>query len=668
MKKWLVLFFILFLWSGFGLSKAEEPVRVGPHIFGELRARSIGPATMSGRIAALDALIDNPNIFYVGAAAGGVWKTLNGGATFKPVFDDHIQSIGAITIDQSNPRNIWVGTGECWVRNSVSVGDGIYKSGDGGDNWECLGLKDSERIAKILIHPQESDTVFVAAMGHLWDANPERGVYRTTDGGKNWKRILYVDENTGCADLAMDPGNPDILYAGMWQYRRWPWFFKSGGPGSGLYRSLDGGQSWKKIHKGFPTGELGRIGIATCPSKPERVYCLVEAGRTALFRSENRGDSWVKVNETKDVADRPFYYSVIKADPKDENKIFILGFNLKISKDGGESFETRGGAHSDFHTLWINPNNTLHLLLGTDGGVYASNDGGDHWDFYRNLPVSQFYHVSVDMQTPYHVYGGLQDNGSWGAPSQGVFGVTNNEWYQVGISDGFYTWVDQQDPDTIYSEFFAGRILRLKRGTYAIKDIQPMPGPGEADYRFNWNAPIAVTPNALYIAGQFLFRSTDKGESWEKISPDLTTNDPRKQNQGETGGLTIDNSTAENHCTIYTVEISPLNEKIIWAGTDDGNVCLTRNGGKSWKNVVKHIPGLPRNTWCSDIEASPFSESTAFAVFDGHRTGDMNTYLYKTNDFGETWQSLATDSLSGYAHVICQDPVRENLLFLGTEF
>lgn len=667
MKKFFLITISLFILGCFNLSEAAEKLKIGPHIFGELQARSIGPASMSGRISAVDVVEDNPNIFYVGAASGGVWKTLNGGATFKPVFDKHIQSIGAITIDQDDIKTVWVGTGECWVRNSVSVGDGIYKTTDSGDTWTCLGLKDTERISKIIINPKNNNIVYVAAMGHLWDANQERGVYKTTDGGKSWKRILFVDENTGCADLAMDPKNPDTLYASMWQYRRWPYFFKSGGPGSGLYRSTDGGKSWHKIHKGFPEGELGRIGIAPCPTKPETLYCVVEAKRTALFRSDNRGDGWVMVNDSKDVADRPFYYSVLKVDPKDHKKIYKLGFRMKISKDGGESFETRGGAHADFHTLWINPKNTLHLLLGTDGGVYRSNDGGDNWSFYRNLPVSQFYHVSYDMQNPYHVYGGLQDNGSWAAPSRGIEGITNNDWYSVGFSDGFYVWVDPQDPDIIYSEFFGGNIIRLKRGSFQFKDIKPISKRGESQYRFNWNAPIAVTKNALYIGAQFLFRSTDKGESWHKISPDLTTNDPKKLMQGKTGGLTIDNSTAENHCTIYTIKISPHNEQIIWVGTDDGNVCVTLNGGKTWKNVVGNIPSLPVNSWCSYIEASPFSAGIAFAVFDGHRSGDKRTYIYKTTDYGNTWQSLATNDLAGYAHVICQDPVKENLLFLGTE-
>jgi photosystem II stability/assembly factor-like uncharacterized protein len=354
-------------------------------------------------------------------------------------------------------------------------------------------------------------------------------------------------------------------------------------------------------------------------------------------------------------------------DPKDHKKLYKLGFILKISKDGGESFEGRGGAHADFHTLWINPRNTLNLLLGTDGGVYASSDGGDNWSFYRNLPVSQFYHVSYDMQNPYHVYGGLQDNGSWGAPSRGLMGINNHDWYMVGFSDGFYVWVDPQDPNIIYSEFFGGNIIRGKRGTFQLKEIQPFPKEGETNYRFNWNAPIAVTKNALYIGAQYLFRSTDKGESWQKISPDLTTNNPRKLQQSKTGGLTIDNSTAENHCTIYAVEISPLSEQIIWAGTDDGYVNVTTNGGKSWKNVTRNISGLPANTWCSYIEASPFSKGTAFVTFDGHRTGDKKTYVYKTTDFGISWHSLVTDDLKGYAHVVCQDPVKENLLFLGTE-
>jgi photosystem II stability/assembly factor-like uncharacterized protein len=658
-------------------SQENAKIKIDASTFGAIEARHLGPAVMGGRIMAIDAVNKTPRIIYVGAASGGVWKSINGGTTFKPIFDKYTQSIGAIAVDQAHPDTVWVGTGESCTRNSASVGTGLYKTTDGGETWSLVGLEKSERISKILVHPRKSEIVYVAVPGHLWDANEERGVYKTSDGGKTWERILYVDANTGCSDLAMDPQEPDILYAAMWQFRRQPDFFTSGGPGSGLHKSADGGKTWKKLTRGFPEGELGRIAIAVAPSRPSVVYAVVEAKKTALYRSDDFGESWTRVNSSFNVTARPFYFSHLVVDPQDYNRVYKPGFSLSVSSDGGQSFtspftgEGGGRVHSDHHALWINPSNTFQMLLGTDGGVYASYDKGNTWRFLKNLPLSQFYHVSFDMERPYNVYGGLQDNGSWSGPSQSPNGIENRDWQNVGFGDGFYVFQDPTDKEIIYCEYQGGNILRYHKSTGETKEIKPYPKEGEPKYRFNWNTPIALSannPNVIYIGAQFLFRSTNRGESWERISGDLTTNDPAKQKQEDSGGLTIDNSTAENHCTIFTISESPKDANVIWAGTDDGNLQVTSDGGKSWSNVVRNIPGLPPNTWCSGVEASRFDRATAFAVFDGHQTGDMNVYVYKTTDLGKTWKSLATEAIKGYARVIREDPVNPNLLFLGTEF
>jgi len=670
-KYWAVLF--IFLNATFTAGQ----IKIDANTFGAMEARHIGPAVMSGRIMAVEAVNREPRIIYVGAASGGVWKSINGGTTFKPIFDKYTQSIGAIAIDQSHPDTVWAGTGESCTRNSASVGTGIYKTTDGGETWKLMGLEKSERLSKIVIHPKNSDIVYVAAPGHLWNANEERGVYQTTDGGKTWQRILYVDANTGCSDLAIDPQEPNILYAAMWQFRRMPYFFASGGAGSGLYKSTNGGKTWKKLTKGLPEGELGRIAIAVAPSRPSVVYAVVEAKKTALYRSDDLGESWARVNVSFNVSARPFYFSHLVVDPKDHNRVYKPGFSLSVSNDGGQAFtspftgEGGGAVHSDHHALWINPNNPFQLLLGTDGGVYASYDKGNTWRHLNNLPLSQFYHVSYDMAQPYNVYGGLQDNGSWSGPSQSPNGINNRDWENVGFGDGFYVFADPADKDIVYCEFQGGNILRRHKSTGETKEIKPYPKEGEPKFRFNWNTPIALSPsnpNVMYIGAQFLFRTTNKGESWERISGDLTTNDPAKQKQEESGGLTIDNSTAENHCTIFTICESPKDEKVIWAGTDDGNLQVTQDGGKTWTNVVRNIPGLPANTWCSSVEASRHDRATAYVTFDGHQTDDMKTYVYKTTDGGKTWKAIATEAIKGYAHVIREDLANPNLLFVGTEF
>lgn len=654
-------------------SRQSGGVKIDPEVFAGLEARSIGPAVMGGRIAAIDAVPEKGRLtIYVGSASGGVWKSVNGGNTFKPVFDKNTQSIGAVTIDPANPQTVWVGSGESWVRNSVSVGDGIYKTTDGGENWKNMGLKDSERISRILVDPKNNDTVYACATGHLWNSNPERGVFKTTNGGKTWRKALSVNDDTGCAMIAMDPQDANILYAAMWQFRRKPYTFTSGGPGSGLYKSTDGGETWKKLARGLPEGDLGRIGIAVAPSRPSVVYAVVEAKHSALFRSDDLGESWTEMNSGQEIVGRPFYFATVFVDPKDYNRLYKPGTGLVVSNDGGKTFSGIGGSvHSDYHALWINPQNPEQIFVGTDGGLYTSLDRGNNWRFIANLPLSQFYHVSYDMAQPYNVYGGLQDNSTWYAPSRAASGIQNRDWRSVYGGDGFWAFVDPTDPDYVYAEYQGGHLARINKKTLETKDIKPLPNAGEKKFRFNWNTPIHISPTqkgTIYCGGQFLFRSRDRGDSWERISPDLTTNDPNKQKQEESGGLTVDNSDAEAHTTIYTISESPKNGDVVWVGTDDGNLQVTRDGGKHWSNVVGNVPGLPPNTWVSTVEAGRFDEATAYATFDGHAGGDMKTYVYRTADYGKTWQSLATASLSGYAHVIKEDTANKDLLFLGTEF
>ncbi|NOZ94708.1 MAG: glycosyl hydrolase [Acidobacteria bacterium] len=652
-------------------ASADSGVRITPNTFGAIRARAIGPAIMSGRVAAVAAVPGNQLTLWVGAASGGVWKSVNGGLTFKPVFDEHTQSIGALAIDPRNPKIVWVGTGESWVRNSVSVGDGVYRTNDGGETWEHVGLEDTEHIARIVASPVDSDTAWVCATGHLWNSNEQRGVFKTTDGGKTWKKVLYVDENTGCSDLAADPQEPGILYAGMWQFRRSPSFFTSGGPGSGLYRSTDGGETWKRLTDGLPKGELGRIAVAVAPSRPSTVYAVVESKDTALYRSDDLGERWEKRSTSAIVQDRPFYFAGLAVDPNDFNTVYKASWSLGVSEDGGRTFTGTGGSvHSDVHAIWIDPTDSHRIFIGTDGGAYLSTDRGNRWLHMRNLPISQPYHVSVDNAVPYRVYTGLQDNGSWMAPSRADGGIGPCDWKMVGFGDGFWAFADPSDGNVIYAEYQGGNILRVARDTGEAKEIKPYAREGETKLRFNWNTPVAFSPNhpgTLYIGAQYLFRSRDRGDSWERISPDLTTNDPARQRQEEAGGLTIDNSTAENNTTIFTISESPLDDQLIWAGTDDGNLQLTEDGGIHWRNVAPNVPGLDGRTWVSSVQASIHDRKTAYVSFDGHRHGDMAPHVYRTTDLGATWEPLAPNGLEGYVHVIKEDPKRSSLLFAGTE-
>ena len=665
-----------------GVATAQSSYKFDAATVSGLPARNIGSATMSGRIAAVDGIEQNGRItVFVGAASGGVWKSENGGTTYRPVFDrQSVQSIGAVTIDPSNPKTVWVGSGEGWVRNSVSIGDGVYKSTDGGENWTNVGLKDSEHISKILVDPSDGNNVVVCAMGHLWDDNDERGVYKTSDGGKSWKKVLAgANGSSGCALLAESRQEPKTMYAAMWDFRRQAWTFRSGGPGSGLFKSTDGGDRWTEITdntaKGLPPKPWGRVATAVAPSKPQVVYANIEAEKgRGLYRSDDGGANWTKLDASNYMVWRPFYFGNLIVDPKDENKIFKPDLVLLLSTDGGKSFNVVSGEdHGDFHDVWINPKNPNIVIAGDDGGLWRSEDGGNRWKHQMNLPVSQFYHVSTDNDDPYHVYGGLQDNSSWVGDSSYPGGVANANWENMFGGDGFWMFEDTSDPNYLYAEAQGGFIGRVNRHTHETRLIQPLPNYGEKKLRFNWNTPIHMSPNekgTIYIGAQYLFRSRDRGQSWDRISPDLTTNDPEKQKQEESGGVTIDNSSAEMHTTIYSISESPKNGQVIWIGTDDGNVQITQDGGKTWTNVVGNVQGLGKNSWVSTVEASRYEEGTAFATIDRHTVGDMKPYAYKTTDYGKTWTAfpLAASGVRGFAHVIKEDTVNPNLLFVGTEF
>ena len=654
-----------------------------------LGARNIGSATMSGRVAAIAAVNEKNGklTLYVGAASGGVWKSPDGGTTFEPVFDKQdVASIGAIAIDPKEHDTVWVGTGEAWTRNSVSIGDGIYKTTDGGKSWTNMGLPKSERIAKILIDPSDSNTVYACVPGRLWSDSADRGLYKTSDGGKSWNLVLKGGNlSTGCAMATLDPAHPGTLYASLWDFRRKGWTFRSGGPspdatsGSGLFKSTDGGRTWTEFkpetHAGFPKKPYGRIAVSAAPSQPDTVYAFVESTDSALFRSDDGGKTWTKRDKSQSMVWRPFYFANLIVDPTNPDRVFKPNLSLIMSSDGGNSFAPiSGGAHGDFHDVWINPANPQHLIAGDDGGLWYSQDGGNKWWKADNLPISQFYHVSVDMADPFRVYGGLQDNSSWVGQSDYPGGITNSRWENMYGGDGFWMFADPADPDYLYAEYQGGEIGRVNRHTHQIHGIKPQAGYKEK-LRFNWNTPMALSPNengTLYIGSQFLFRSRDHGMTWERISPDLTSNDPAKQRQEESGGVTVDNSAAEMHTTIYSISESPKQAGLIWVGTDDGNVQLTRDGGRHWTNVVKNIKGVPEHAWVSWVQAGNFDAGTAYVAFDRHTFGDFAPYLYKTTDYGQTWTALVTPAapkgLHGYAHVIKEDTVAPNLLFAGTEF
>jgi photosystem II stability/assembly factor-like uncharacterized protein len=674
MKQSNLLLATLFLFATSTIDAQEKIILKGKELFGDISARHLGPALMSGRITDLEMHPTNNRILYTATAGGGVWKSGDGGATFAPIFDEHIQSIGCIAIDPSKPdQNIWVGTGETWTRNSVSMGDGIYKSTDGGQNWKNMGLPKSDRIGSIVVDPKNSDVVWVAVLGALWGDSTERGIYKTTDGGITWKKEFYVDAKTGCSDLIIDPNNTDIMYASFWEFRRTGWSFNSGGTQSALYKSTDSGKTWNKIHNGFPQGKLGRIAIAVAPTNSNILYSVLEtekSDKNGLYRSDDAGATWKHLNSDFGLVVRPFYFSRIVVDPKNPEIVVKAGLMGSISRDGGKTFKSLGDMHGDIHDISFDINDSNRMYCGTDGGVYRSWDGGSTMEIVTSLPVSQFYHVSTDDKEPYSVYGGLQDNGSWYGPSKSPGGIEARDWTRVGGGDGFRV-VKHPSKNIIYSEAQgAEAVWRFNLDSKELLTVNPLAVKGDPKLRFNWNAPMEISKkqaDRFYMGSQFLHKSEDMGRTWVKISPDLTTNDSTKFNPDNSGGLSKDNSGAENHCTIFTIAESPLNEKVIWAGTDDGNIQVTKDGGKSWSNVVVNIPGLPKNTWCYHIEASVFGEGTAYAVFEGHSKNDYKPYTYKTTDFGKTWKSIITADVDGFVRNIQEDYQNEDLLFLGTE-
>lgn len=647
--------------------------------FHNIKPRNIGPAGMSGRVTDIEVQLNDTDNILIGSAAGGIWKSTNAGHTWTPIFDEApAASIGDITIYQANPDIIYVGTGEGNPRNSQNSGWGMFKSVDGGRNWTHLGLEQTRQIHRVIVHPNDPSQVVIGASGATWGDSEHRGIYRSIDGGENWTKVLYINENTGCADLVVDPSNPNRMLAAMYEHRRWPWFFKSGGPGSGLYLTNDGGATWEKISKGLPKGELGRIGLSFAPSKPNIVYAYVESTSNAIFRSEDGGLSWTRRSRPGDsnIGGRPFYYADIYVDTKNENRIYSIASEVTVSDDGGatwKDFAPGNKIHTDHHAWWAHPEDNEFLMVGHDGGLNITHDRGGNWWFADNLPLAQFYHIRVDNEVPYNVMGGLQDNGSWVGPSQVRFkgGIRNFYWQRVSVGDGFDVVPDPLDPEFGYSMGQAGTLYRYHLLSGQLKLIKPNHPDGEY-LRFNWNAGIAINPfdkKSIYYGSQYLFKSSDYGDSWDIISPDLTTNDTSKQHFLTSGGLSYDATGAENHTTIISITPSPLEEGLIWVGTDDGNVQITRNEGESWTDVTKNIPGVPSGNWVTQIQASEHNAGEAFVVFDDHRRNNWDAYIFHTKNYGKTWSRLVdNEDVRGFAYCIAQDPINQDLMFCGTEF
>lgn len=646
--------------------------------FSAMQARAIGPAGMSGRVASVAVCPADGNVIYVGAATGGVWKSQDGGLSWQPVFDRQgTASIGAVTVHPANPDLVWVGTGEGNPRNSQGVGRGIWKSLDGGSSWTFMGLGSSEHIHRVVVHPDDPDRAWVAALGPTWSPGGERGIYRTDDGGRSWQRVLSTNEQSGAADLVIDPRNPDKLFAAMWEHRRWPWFFVSGGEGSGLFVTRDGGDSWERLgpEEGLPEGPLGRIGLAVYRRDPRIVYALVEAEESALLRSEDGGRSWRVVNDQRRIAPRPFYYADIRVDPQNENRVYNLHSRIEVSEDAGRTFRTVVSSsiiHGDVHELWIDAGDPRHMIMGNDGGIAVTWDRGEHWRFVENLPLAQFYHVTVDDELPYNVYGGMQDNGSWFGPSDvwASRGISNAHWTRVGGGDGFHVADDPSSPRYGWSMSQGGALMRFDRLTGGRSYVQPA-DPDSVELRFNWNTGFAsdpFRPGTVYLGSQFVHRSSDGGASWERISPDLTTDDEAKQIYEQSGGLTRDATGAENHTTIVSISPSPIEQGMIWVGTDDGRIAYTRDDGLSWAHVEEAVRGVPDSMWVPHVEPSPHEATDAWVVFDDHRRGNMATYLFRTEDLGRRWERVPTEGVEGFAHVVRQDPEVPSLLYLGTEY
>jgi photosystem II stability/assembly factor-like uncharacterized protein len=722
------------------------------------RWRSIGPANMTGRVTDIEANPLNPKVIYVGFATGGLWKSVNAGITWVPVFDrTGVHAVSEIALAPSDTSILYVGTGEPNSRNSISPGAGVFKSTDAGRSWTSVGLRETEFIGRILVHPSNPDIVWVAALGHAWGPNRERGLYKTSDGGKTWRQVKFISERAGFVDMALDPSNPNTLYAVSWERQRGPYYLQSGGPGSGLWKSTDGGETWAQISgNGLPTTTWGRAGVALAPSAPNTIYLQLEADSTpnpesvrrarqrgyapdttarqklqsGLFRSTDGGQTWTRMNAQNS---RPFYYSQVRVDPKNADRIYWLSESLRYSNDGGKTYRTVGQAiHGDYHAMWLDPNDPDHYIVGEDGGVGQTYDRGRTYDALLQMPVGQFYAVGLDMQRPFWVCGGLQDNGSWCGPSESPRGrITNEDWTNVNGGDGFYAAIDPTDPNVVYSESQGGAIARLDLRTWERRGIRPgtlqAPGGGggggggffgggttigrmlqdsvvlargdttqpatpeqqrivdslnariAADTavlsrnRYNWSTPFFISSHnsrTLYLGGQRVWKTVDRGDHWLPLSEDLSTRDTMKvrMSMARTGGVTLDATNAETHGTVVALAESPVRPGILWAGTDDGNVWLTRNDGATWENLTSRFPGVPRTTWVSRVEPSPFDSGTVYVTFDGHRADDFHPYVFASSDFGRTFRSIKGNLPdTEYVHVIREDPRRRDLLFLGTE-
>jgi len=672
---------------------ASAAARPGPEpalesgLFRDLTWRSVGPANCGGRVSDFAVVEKRPATFFVATGTGGLFKTANQGTTWSPVFDKQpVQSIGAVAVWQKNPDLVWAGTGEANSRNSSSWGDGIYRSDDGGDHWRKLGLEATSAIARVVPDPADSATVYVAALGRLWGDNPERGVFKTGDGGKTWRQVLKLDARTGACDLAMDPSDPQVLYAAMYARRRTPWSFTGGGTTGGIFRTRDGGRSWTRLTQGLPA-RTGRIGLAVYRKDPRVVYAVVESDEGGhleefedksraggVFRSDDGGDHWARLSP---YTPRAFYFSQIRVQPDDDRRIYLLGTDLWISDDRGASF--RGGGakdlHPDCHAMWIDPADGDHVLLGTDGGVFLSHDRAASWDFLNNLAIGEFYNLAVDDRDPYWICGGLQDNQSWCGPSRTRFepepfigeaqhtGILNDHWFCLGGGDGFHVAIDPTDPERVYYESQGGWIQRLDLASGKERRLRPSNKEGEPVFRFNWNAPFLISPHdptVLWLGGNHVFRLYERGDKWALASPDLTTRDPDKM---VTGG-----SFAESHCTVVTLTESPLAKGLLWAGTDDGKLWTTRDAGEHWTDLTANLRGVPRGLYMSRIEASHHDAGTAYLAVDGHRTDDFHPYLLATHDGGKSWKSIAGDLPGGIpVKVLREDPGNSRLLFAGTE-
>jgi photosystem II stability/assembly factor-like uncharacterized protein len=655
----------------------SAPQKKAPDLLAGLKFRDLGPGSAGGRVTSVAGIPGNPKVYYVGTAGGGVFKSLDGGLTWKAIFEHaDTTSIGALALAPSNPNFVWVGTGEGNIRNDLLDGRGVYFSPDAGHSWQFMGLADTRQISTIAVDPHDPNTVYVGALGHAWAPNPARGVFKTTDGGKTWKKVLYVNDTTGVSDLALDAGNPKVIFAGMWEFRRYPWTLIDGGPDGGLYRSTDGGETWEKLTKGLPEPPLGRIALAVAPTNPDHVYALIGAKKGMLWASNDMGDTWIPVSDNHALDVRPFYFSRMLVSPNDENKVYFMSFNLMESDDGGKTARVADRrVHSDHHALWIDPKNPDRILQGGDGGVFLSMDGANTWRFLDGMPIDQLYQVAVDSRSPYDICGGLQDNSAWCGPSSdlGSRGVPGSAWYTVTGGDGEYSVPAPSDPDLVYSDAQDGSISRLNLKTHVSAYVRPsIPSvedtkPADLKYRYNWTSPIAVSrtnPNEVYLGSNVLFKSADGGKNWTPISPDLTRNDKSKQ---EIAGEPVmhDISGAETYDTILSITLAATDPNVIWVGTDDGLVQVTRDGGKTWKNVTPQ--GAPEWARVYQVGVSPFNAGTAYVSFDGRMIDDQNAYVYRTSDFGANWQKI-TNGLPDTAavNVVREDPNQKGFLVAGT--